>query len=135
MFGLSFAEIMVICAVALLVVGPDKLPEVARTLGKTLNQFKNALEELKRDVALPTVQDLKRELISVPNRPDPPQNVVVENPIRANLTGTCEEYKTLQAGATLDPATEVVVPVTAVITSAEEVPAAKMDPAEQDKDG
>jgi len=85
MFGLSFAEIAVICGVALIVVGPDKLPEVARTLGRTLNQLRNTLEDLKREVALPTMQDIKRDLISVPHRPEP------ENSIRANLHGTCED--------------------------------------------
>jgi TatA/E family protein of Tat protein translocase len=97
---------MVICVVALLVVGPEKLPEVARTLGRTLNQFKNALDDLKRDVALPTVNDIRRELISVPNRTIPaeqpplaPPEGAIEHQLRTNLQGTCEEYKLLQEEA------------------------------------
>ena len=48
--GLSFGEIVVIILVAFLVLGPDKLPDAGRTLGKTLNSFKKALSDsnLKR---------------------------------------------------------------------------------------
>ena len=43
--GLSFGEIVVIILVAFLVLGPDKLPDAGRTLGKTLNSFKKALSD------------------------------------------------------------------------------------------
>lgn len=43
--GLSFGEIIVIVLVAFLVLGPDKLPEAGRTLGKTVNSFKKALSD------------------------------------------------------------------------------------------
>ena len=43
--GLSFGEIIVIVLVAFLVLGPDKLPEAGRTLGKTVNSFKKALAD------------------------------------------------------------------------------------------
>ena len=45
--GLSFGEIIVIVLVAFLVLGPDKLPEAGRTLGKTINSFKKALSDSK----------------------------------------------------------------------------------------
>lgn len=49
MFGsLGFAELMVIFTVALLVFGPRKLPEIGRSLGKSLNEFKRATNDLKR---------------------------------------------------------------------------------------
>ena len=41
--GLSIGEIIVILLVGFLVLGPDKLPEIGRTLGKTVNGFKKAL--------------------------------------------------------------------------------------------
>lgn len=41
--GLSIGEIIVIIVVAFLVLGPDKLPDAGRTLGKTVNSFKKAL--------------------------------------------------------------------------------------------
>jgi TatA/E family protein of Tat protein translocase len=50
MFGLGFTEILVILVVALLVFGPDKLPELARNLGKGLGEFRRASSDLRRSV-------------------------------------------------------------------------------------
>lgn len=50
MFGLGFAEILVILVVALLVFGPDKLPELARSLGRGLAEFRRASNDLRRSV-------------------------------------------------------------------------------------
>ncbi len=48
MFGnIGLPEMMVIMAIALLVFGPKKLPEIGRTLGKALREFKKSTEEIK----------------------------------------------------------------------------------------
>jgi sec-independent protein translocase protein TatA/sec-independent protein translocase protein TatB len=52
MFGFGFSEIMVILIVALLVVGPKKLPEVAKMIGRGYAQFKRAFEDIKDTVDL-----------------------------------------------------------------------------------
>ena len=51
MFGLGWQEILVILAVAVLVIGPDQLPQVARTLGKLITQFKRASNDLRQAVS------------------------------------------------------------------------------------
>jgi TatA/E family protein of Tat protein translocase len=51
MFGsLGFQEILLILVLALLIFGPRKLPEIGRTLGKSLAEFKKATNELKRSI-------------------------------------------------------------------------------------
>lgn len=47
MFGIGFPELILILALALIVVGPDKLPELARSIAKTLVDLKNTAEGLK----------------------------------------------------------------------------------------
>lgn len=48
MWNIGFPELVVIFVVALLVFGPRKLPELGKTLGKGLAEFKRASNELKR---------------------------------------------------------------------------------------
>ena len=48
MFGLGFGEMLLIGAIALIAVGPKQLPEVARTLGKFLNEMKRATGEFTK---------------------------------------------------------------------------------------
>ena len=48
MFNLGFPELVVIFVVALVVFGPRKLPELGRSLGRSIGEFKRATNELKR---------------------------------------------------------------------------------------
>ncbi len=47
MFGIGLPEMIVIMAVALVVVGPDKLPELARSLAKGVNELKKTMNQVK----------------------------------------------------------------------------------------
>lgn len=47
MFGIGMPELLLIMALALIVLGPKKLPELARALGKGLAEFRRATDELK----------------------------------------------------------------------------------------
>ena len=50
MFDISFSEILVIAAVALIVLGPERLPKVARTLGHLLGRAQRYANDVKNDI-------------------------------------------------------------------------------------
>ena len=47
MFGIGLPELFIILVIALVVLGPDKLPDLARAIGKGIGEFKRATNELK----------------------------------------------------------------------------------------
>lgn len=57
MFGIGMPELLIIMAVALLILGPKKLPELARSLGRGMAEFRRASTELQKTIATP-VDDL-----------------------------------------------------------------------------
>ena len=57
MFGIGFTELLLVLVVALLVLGPDKLPEVAKTVAKAYNELRRTGLDIKRTVT-DTVSDL-----------------------------------------------------------------------------
>ncbi len=78
MFGLGFGEVLVILVVALLVFGPDKLPELARTLGKTMAELRRSMDDMKTEFRGP-IQDFERTLRSEPLNPQSAQNLGAPN--------------------------------------------------------
>ena len=50
MFGIGMQELLLILVIALIVLGPKKLPDVAKALGKALNEFKRATSDLKESL-------------------------------------------------------------------------------------
>ena len=62
MFGVDFSEIMVIMVVALIVLGPERLPKVARTMGEWWGKLQRYINRIKMDVTTSMELDELREL-------------------------------------------------------------------------
>ncbi|NTU72399.1 MAG: twin-arginine translocase TatA/TatE family subunit [Coriobacteriia bacterium] len=48
MFGISGTELLIVAVFAFIVFGPDKIPEIARTISKAVNMFKKTQEDMER---------------------------------------------------------------------------------------
>jgi len=64
-FGIGMPELLVILVVALIVLGPKRLPEIARSLGRGMAEFRRASNEFSRT--------LSASLEEPPQQPAPPQ--------------------------------------------------------------
>lgn len=80
---LSIPHLIIIFVVALVVFGPEKLPELARTLGKVMGEFRRATGDL-RSTFEEHMKDLEREAdqrrIGGGPNPEPPQTSTVTTP-------------------------------------------------------
>lgn len=84
MFGIGFPELLMIMAIALIVLGPKRLPDIAKALGRGLSEFKRASDELKQtfDEEVRS-HDLKRPPGS-PGKLTPPGAMQTPYPEEAN---------------------------------------------------
>jgi len=64
MFNIGLPELLIILAIALIVFGPNKLPELARAFGRAMREFKKATEEVKESFEAETrdLEEIKSEL-------------------------------------------------------------------------
>lgn len=74
MFGIGMPELLLILGLALIVLGPKKLPELAKTLGKGLAEFRRATDELK---------DEFRKVEADLDEPPPPAEPATIDPLTA----------------------------------------------------
>jgi sec-independent protein translocase protein TatB len=60
MFGIGMPEMFLILAIALIVIGPKKLPDLAKSLGRAFSEFKRATSELKESFEIDSeLKDIK----------------------------------------------------------------------------
>ena len=64
MFNIGIPELLIIVAIALIVFGPNKLPELAKAFGRAMREFKKATEEVKESFEAETkdLEEIKHTL-------------------------------------------------------------------------
>jgi twin arginine-targeting protein translocase TatB len=61
MFGIGMQELIIIAIIALLIVGPKKLPDLAKTLGKTFGELRKAADGITDDFKQTLQNDEKQK--------------------------------------------------------------------------
>ncbi|MBI5588397.1 MAG: twin-arginine translocase TatA/TatE family subunit [Deltaproteobacteria bacterium] len=92
MFGIGFPELLLILIAALIILGPDKLPDLAKALGRAYSEFKRASEELKKNIDEAAEPDAARKEKQAPpesssERPEDPPPEAGRNAAAGKETG------------------------------------------------
>ena len=66
MFGIGMPEMLLILAIALIVIGPKKLPDLAKYLGRAIGEFKKAASDFKESIDIDNnISDVKNQIKDV----------------------------------------------------------------------
>jgi len=103
MFDIGFSELLVIGLVALIVIGPERLPRVARTLGHLAGRLQRYVADVKADI------NREVELDELRKMKDSVQQTAagIENSVQSELNKTEHELNAAAESAAGDPPPEV----------------------------
>ena len=96
MFDIGFSELLVIAVVALIVIGPERLPKVARTLGHLFGRMQRYVNDVKADIAREMeLEELRRLQASVQDTAHS-----IEQSIKSEVSTARTEMESVAASAT-----------------------------------
>lgn len=87
MFNLGFSELLLLGVIALIFIGPKQLPELARTVGRLLNELKRASSDFQDSFTEPFKEDIKNRIAeSRAQQPEQTQHNQIEDQPAENDT-------------------------------------------------
>jgi len=103
---LAGPDLLVVLAIALVVFGPKKLPDLAKTIGKTLAEFKKTTEEIKNSVGISELGRIRSSLTDVDLLTDLAEKVSTSMLLKEETGQTSKSSKdvaSLSAGVPIPP--------------------------------
>jgi sec-independent protein translocase protein TatB len=111
MFDIGFSEMMVIAVLALIVIGPERLPRVARTLGHLAGRLQRYVADVKADINREVeLDELRKMRDSMQQAASSFQSTVSEEMSKANAEVSKVEGELNAAAASLDKPAEPAKP-------------------------
>jgi sec-independent protein translocase protein TatB len=124
MFDVSFSELVVIALVALIVIGPERLPRVARTVGALLGRLQRYVNDVKADINREIqLDELKKLQQQVADQAKSMEQSVTEQ-LKATETALNESIAPGSEGTSIESPAEVAQSVTAAPATIELPPKA-----------
>lgn len=93
MFGMGMPEILLILAIALIVIGPKKLPDIAKALGRAMGEFKRATNDLKSTINIDEPIEMTHDSDSKSGKPEVYSRAELENMSGPDEASVKEENK------------------------------------------